>query len=186
MSPPRKPLVRKLTRAYERGAGWNWVYWRAMVGDGPEQIPLASVPARYVLDVETGALTHEQAAHFLASRQARSLEDFTPLVPLWRSALAQLLAIRFDARRATLFGQAALDLAKFGKWFEAFEACWDAAEIERAYSGRVMRWRPLLYLLVAELVASGHDRADDFRVRSTQAAAARTARARHERRGGNQ
>lgn len=174
--------MRRLTRAYERGAGWNWVYWPAVVEDGTRRMPVAQVPARYVTAVESGALTEEQVAQILASRSARSLEDFTPFVPLWRSALAQLLAVRVDARRAALLGMTALDLAKEGKWFEAFEASWDAAEIERAYSGRVIRWRPMLYLIVTELVASGHVRANDLRVRSTQAASARAARSGHDRR----
>jgi hypothetical protein len=43
----------------------------------------------------------------------------------------------------------------------------------------VTRWRPMLYLLAAELVASDHEHARDERVRSTAEAAARASRPRH-------
>lgn len=179
MSAPRKPLVRRLTRAYERGASWNWYYWKAVVRCDGREITLASVPARYVQAIEAGTLTRAQATQILASQSASSLEGFTPYVPLWSEALSQVLGMRVDAKRAALFGLAALDLAREGKWSEAFEACWAAGEIEQAYSGRVTRWRPMLYLLATELVASDHEHARDERVRSTAEAASRASRPRH-------
>ena len=178
MSPPRKAFVKRLVRAYERGAAWNWVYWKAYVRHAGQEVMLARVPARYVHAIEAGALTKEQATHILASRTAASLEAFTPYVPLWDEALTQVLLMRYDARRASLLGVAALDLAREGKWFEAFEAVWAAREIERAYSGRVVHWRPLLYLIAGELVRLDHANARDVRVQSTVEAAARTARPR--------
>lgn len=186
MPPLRKAFSKRLIRAYERGAGWNWAYWKSYVRNGGHEVVLATVPARYVHAIEAGTLTKAQATQILASRSAESLEDFTPYVPLWDEALSQILAIRVDARRAALLGMAALDLAKEGKWFEAFDACWAAGEIERAYSGRVMRWRPLLYLIAEELVRLGHEQAGDLRVRSAAEAAARASRSRHAGRGRNQ
>lgn len=183
MSSPRKPLVRRLTRAYERGASWNWYYWKAVVRCDGREITLASVPPRYVHEIEAGRLTKAQATQILASQNAPTLEGFTPYVPLWNEALSRVLDMRIDARRAALFGLTALDLAREGKWFEAFEACWAAAEIERAYSGRVVRWRPMLYLLASQLVASEHEHAGDERVRSTAEASARASRSRHAGRG---
>lgn len=186
MPPARKSLQRRLIRAYERGAGWNWAYWKSYVRKDGYEVVLATVTPRYVHAIEAGTLTKSQAAQILASRSAASLEAFTPYVPLWDEALSQILAIRVDARRASLLGLAALDLAKDGKWFEAFDACWDAGEIERAYSGRVVRWRSLLYLIAGELVRLGHEQAGDIRVRSTAEAAARASRSRHAGRGRNQ
>lgn len=183
MSLPRKAFVKRLVRAYERGAGWNWVYWKAYVRHGDRELMLASVPARYVHAIEAGTLTKSQATQILASHSAASLEDFTPYVPLWGEALDQVLSIRVDARRAALLGLTALDLAKEGKWYESFEAAWAAAEIERAYSGRTVRWRPFLYLVAGELVRLNHEQSGDTRVRSTVEAAARASSTRHAGRG---
>ena len=92
-----------------------------------------------------------------------------------------------DARRAALLGQTAHDLALAGRWAEAFEAAWGAAEIERSYAGRPTKWRSLLCLVAQELVRSGHVRATtDPRVRSATEAPAGTPRARHEGRGRRQ
>jgi len=106
--------------------------------------------------VERSEITRLHAAQLLASRNSPSLEAFTPYVPLWSEALALLLALRIDAHRATLLGQTAQDLALEGRWRAAFDAVSAAAAIERAYSGRVVKWRALLGLIAQELVRSAH------------------------------
>jgi hypothetical protein len=177
----------RLARALARGAKWNWVYWRATVRVDEREVLVAAVPHRVVQAVERGELTRLHAAQLLASRAEPSLDGFTPYVPLWAEALAQLLALRVDARRAALLGQTAHDLALAGRWAEAFEAAWGAAEIERSYAGRPTKWRSLLCLVAQELVRSGHVRATtDPRVRSAAEAPAGTPRPRHEGRGRRQ
>lgn len=163
-----KAFKLKLRRAYLRGARWNWVYWRAAVRSDGREILVASVPQRIIVAIEQGLMTRHQAAQILSSQGSRSLEAFTPYVPLWSEAILQLLHLRVDARRSSLLGLAAVDLYDNGKLYEAFDAAWMAAEIEKQYAGRVYKWKPLLYLLADELVRLNHERAkQDARVRSS-------------------
>jgi len=178
---PLTSLPTRLARALARGAAWNWVYWKAVIHADEREVLVASVPQRLVQAVERGEMTRRHAAQLLASRDSPSLEVFTPYVPLWSEALSLLLSLRVDARRATLFGQTAQDLALEGRWREAFDAASAAASIERAYSGRVVKWRALLGLITQELVHSsnGLERFDS-RIQSAAEATLGDSTSRHE------
>lgn len=181
MSRRLPPLPTRLARAYARGASWNWVYWRAVTRLDEREVLVASVPQRLVQAVERGEMSRQHAAQLLASRDSSSLEAFTPYVPLWGEALSLLLALRIDSRRAALLGQTAHDLALEGRWRDAFDAASAAASIERAYSGRVVKWRAFLGLIAQELVGSVHGTERlDSRIQSAAEAAVGDPRPRHE------
>jgi len=149
----RDDFVRRLRRAYARGAAWNWVYWHAEIRQGDLAVLVARVSARYVQAIERGDLTPPQAARAIATGLMPSLERSEPYVDLWEQAVQLLLIVREDAHRAKGYGRAATDLALEGSYKAAYDACLAAAAIEQRYAGKPMYWRPLLSLL--DRAASG-------------------------------
>lgn len=173
----KRRLITALRRTHLKGASWNWAHWPAVLKQDAVTITLAAVPLRFVQLIEQGALNPQQVATTLALRSSGGLKDtFTAYADLWLEAVVMLLGIRQDAKRAALYGRAALDLALAGKWQAAFEPAWAAAEVERAYTGRAMRWRPFLYVIAKELLRSLDGDTRDPRLRSVAQASAGAAR----------
>lgn len=149
----RTEFVRRLRRAYARGATWNWVYWHHEIRRDDLVVLVARVSPRYVQAIEKGDLTPPQAARAIATGLMPSLELSAPYVALWQEAVELLLVVRDDARRARGYGRTATDLALAGSYKAAYDACLAAAAIEQRYAGKPLHWRPLLSLL--DRVTSG-------------------------------
>lgn len=143
----RNDFVRRLRRAYARGASWNWVHWPEVIDRDGMTVLVARVSPRYVHAIERGELTVEQAARAIAVGLMPSLERSTPYVGLWADAVRYLLAVREDAKRASVFGRTATDLALEGRFEAAYSAALGAASIEQRYAGKPKHWRPLVALL---------------------------------------
>ncbi len=175
----------QLRRGVSFGRRWISCYWKETFTHEGREVLVAEIPLNLLQRIECEDLTTDTLVDLMTSMTARrremTVEDYEIFKGLWDEAVHYALGVRVDARRAWVYGEYSLVLAKRKEWMSAFKVAKQAFDLERALSGHARYWHRLLYMFANLLIGFGYGLKHPF-LRSFSQTSHRASPARHARR----